>query len=105
MQDIGTAGVPAALLRNVRAVLPHPQLDARGFLHFMEHPIAGRIGYPNFPMRFSGEYPTLRGPAPTLGQHNAELLREKLGLGDDEIAALEEARVIGQRPSFVSDEL
>ena len=105
VEALSTAGVPAALLRNVRAVLPHPQLDARGFLHFMEHPIAGRIGYPNFPMRFSGEYPTLRGPAPTLGQHNAELLREKLGLGDDEIAALQEARVIGQRPSFVSNEL
>jgi crotonobetainyl-CoA:carnitine CoA-transferase CaiB-like acyl-CoA transferase len=105
VEALSAAGVPAALLRNVRTVLPHPQLDARGFLHFMEHPIAGRIGYPNFPMRFSGEYPALRGPAPTLGQHNAELLREKLGLGDDEVAALQEAGVIGQRPSFVPDDL
>ena len=62
--------MPTALLRNVRAVLPHPQLDARGFLHFMEHPIAGRIGYPNFPMRFSGEYPTLYA-------HMADLVRER----------------------------
>jgi crotonobetainyl-CoA:carnitine CoA-transferase CaiB-like acyl-CoA transferase len=103
VERLVAVGVPAALLRNVRDVFPHPQLDARGFLDFKQHPIAGRIGYPNFPMRFSGEYPALRTPAPTLGQHNAELLAEKLGLDDDEIAALEAAGVIGQRPSFVKD--
>jgi len=33
--------------------------------------------------------------APTLGQHNHEVLGEVLGLGADEIARLEAAEVIG----------
>ena len=37
-------------------------------------------------------------PAPTLGQHNPEVLSAILGLSDEEIAALEAADVIGNRP-------
>jgi hypothetical protein len=39
-------------------------------------------------------YPIVR-LAPTLGQHNHEVLHDLLGLTDDEIAALERDEVIG----------
>jgi crotonobetainyl-CoA:carnitine CoA-transferase CaiB-like acyl-CoA transferase len=40
------------------------------------------------------------GPAPTLGQHTAEVLRDELGIGDDELARLEAEHVIGTIPSM-----
>jgi crotonobetainyl-CoA:carnitine CoA-transferase CaiB-like acyl-CoA transferase len=50
-----------------------------------------------FPFRFAGdEEPVHRRPAPTLGQHNDEVLRDILGLPDAEIAGLREAGVIGE---------
>ena len=38
-------------------------------------------------------------PAPTLGQHNGEVLSGELGIGADKLAALERDGVIGTRPA------
>ena len=74
--------------------------DARGFLEFLDHPFAGRVGYPRSSVRFDGE-PGLRTLPPLLGEHNAELLAERLGQSPEQIRALEEKQVIGTRPSFL----
>jgi crotonobetainyl-CoA:carnitine CoA-transferase CaiB-like acyl-CoA transferase len=37
-------------------------------------------------------------PAPTLGQHNEEVLGGELGLTSDQLTALAERRVIGTQP-------
>ena len=39
-----------------------------------------------------------RSPAPLLGQHNEDVLTGLLGLAPDEIADLQQAAVIGERP-------
>ena len=43
---------------------------------------------------------TGRGPAPTLGQHTDEVLRDELGVTDDELARLRDEHVIGTTPYF-----
>lgn len=95
------AGVPSARLRNAREIRPHAHLDSRGFFVTLDHPVVGAVGYPSFPMRFSGAYLPVRTPPPTLGQHNEVVLREVLGLDDPQIEKLRADEVIGERPTFM----
>jgi hypothetical protein len=41
----------------------------------------------------------LHSPAPTLGQHNHEVLEADLGLDDGELERLADAGVVGTRPA------
>ncbi len=74
------------------------RLVARRFYEEIDHPVAGHHPVPGLPFRLSGVEHWLRLPAPTMGQHNHEILRELLGMTDAEIAALEDAEVIGTVP-------
>ena len=59
-----------------------------------------RDSYKTFPFRFSAFPVAHRRVAPLLGEHNREVLSELLGLGDDELDALEAASEIGTLPSW-----
>jgi crotonobetainyl-CoA:carnitine CoA-transferase CaiB-like acyl-CoA transferase len=93
------AGIPAAVMVPGHATLDDAQMRARNFFEPVTHPLVGEHFYPSWPVRMSGgpaHYWT--GPAPTLGQHTAEVLRAELGLDDDELARLEVEHVIGTIP-------
>ena len=95
-------GVPAAALCNAHFLVPHPQLEHRGFHQTLEHPFTGPTRYPGFPARFSAWGPAEhRTPPPTLGQHNEEILGGELGLSDEELEGLREKKVIGTRPAWM----
>ena len=55
-------------------------------------PIIGR------PWKFSAMPLTVRGPAPTFGQHNREVLRDLLGYDEARCAALESAGIVVDKP-------
>jgi len=98
---LSAAGVPTGWLHNQRNVVPgHEQLDARGFLEFLDHPFAGRIGYPKLSVRFDGD-PGERTLPPLLGADNEQILRERLGQTKEQVADLEAKQIIGTRPSFL----
>ena len=59
--------------------------------------MVGCLPVNGLPFRLDDVDRWLRTPAPTLGQHNHEILRE-LGLTADEINALEQDEIIGTRP-------
>ncbi len=96
------AGIPAAPIVDGRTVSTHPQLVARGFFAEFSHPIVGRHPVASVPFRYATQdrdgRSWLRGPAPTLGQHNREILTGLLGLSGAEVDALEAEGVIGTRP-------
>ncbi len=94
------ARVPAASVVSPREIAHHPQLRHQRLFETLEHPVVGRHELPSIPFRFAsrGEEPWLQRPAPTVGQHNDEVLREVLGLTGDELAHLRETKVIGERP-------
>ena len=95
------AGVPAAPVISSLETGYSPQARARGFFQEIEHPITGKTPYASYPARFDGSYAEWTRPAPSLGQHNEEVLRDLLGLSDEEIAKLEEEKIIGTLPNFV----
>jgi crotonobetainyl-CoA:carnitine CoA-transferase CaiB-like acyl-CoA transferase len=72
-----------------------PQLAERGFTQWIEHPLAGLVGYPGTGLRADGFDNSYRAPAPTVGQHTTEVLRDRLGLTDEELEALAAKGVIG----------
>jgi crotonobetainyl-CoA:carnitine CoA-transferase CaiB-like acyl-CoA transferase len=94
-------GVPAAALFDGRRGSEHPQHVARGFYETFEHPVVGVQPIPTVPFRYASQKSWLRCAAPTLGQHNREILRDVVGLSDAEIDALEAEGVIGTRPRGV----
>lgn len=71
-----------------------PHLLDRDMIVTQPHRTMGTVRSPGLPIKLSETPATYRHVAPEVGQHNAELLREMLGLSDDEIADLTARDVI-----------
>ena len=97
LQRLEEHDVPCAPVRTAKQVMEDQHFWDRGsllpMLHAgMEGPVEGVAS--GFPVKFSGgELPDLPG-APTLGMHNKEIFAKLLGLNDQEINELAEAKVI-----------
>jgi crotonobetainyl-CoA:carnitine CoA-transferase CaiB-like acyl-CoA transferase len=99
VESLWTAGVPVAKVMQPHRVGDLPQVVHRGFYERVDHPVNPTARHSTLPMRIStGPQRFHRTPAPLLGQHNYEVL-SGLGLGDDEIAELEEQGIIGTAPA------
>jgi crotonobetainyl-CoA:carnitine CoA-transferase CaiB-like acyl-CoA transferase len=80
--------VPCAPVRDVADVLRDPHMHERGMLEWIDHPRLGRTVLPNSPLRFHGTPQVPAAASPTLGEHNIEVLGERLGLDPDAVRAL-----------------
>ncbi len=80
--------VPCAPILSVEETVTHPHFIARGTVRTINDKLAGEFEIPGMPIKFVGEQANKPFEAPTLGQHNAEVLRTVLGKDAAEIAAL-----------------
>ena len=87
-------GIPMGAINSIAQVVEHPQVIARGALVETAHPRAGKVKMVGAPVRLSETPGSVRTPAPTLGEHTDQVLREVLGLDDEAIAALRNSGVI-----------
>jgi crotonobetainyl-CoA:carnitine CoA-transferase CaiB-like acyl-CoA transferase len=93
-------GIAAQAMVRGYETLADPQMQARGFFEPIDNPLVGRQEYPSWPVRMSAGPPRFwTGRAPTLGEHNEEVLRE-IGVTDEEMERLRDERVIGNAPHF-----
>ena len=102
MQLLQGVGVTAAKLNNAQAILDEPHLQDRGYLQWLEREYVGVQPHPSPPFRVTADPIPITSPAPTLGQHNHDILGELLGLGAAELEELEQQGVIGTKPRMPS---
>ncbi|UOD49949.1 CaiB/BaiF CoA transferase family protein [Orrella daihaiensis] len=75
-------GVPCGPIQTIDQVFDHPQVKARELWQNIPHPLAGTSPTTANPIRFSATPVQYRRPAPMLGEHTEEILRE-FGLKKD----------------------
>lgn len=85
--------IPATRIYSIDELPEHPHLKAVGLFKRQQHPTAGPIVAMRPATRFARTPAELALPAPELGQHSVEVLREA-GLSEPEIAALRERKII-----------
>ena len=90
---VGDAGIPAAPVRDTLELLNDPDFEKRGIMQTVQHPVNGPFKMTGWPVRKDGEVRKLV-PAPLLGQHSAEALRDWLGMSDAQVDALRADKVI-----------
>jgi crotonobetainyl-CoA:carnitine CoA-transferase CaiB-like acyl-CoA transferase len=97
-------GVPAAPVLTVPDLFDDPHLRARGFWESVSHPEAGVWDMDGVVWRMSASPAHIRLPAPRFGEHNDYVLRDLLGLSEQEIEALAAEGVIGDQPDLAVHE-
>jgi crotonobetainyl-CoA:carnitine CoA-transferase CaiB-like acyl-CoA transferase len=77
-----------------REVTESDQLEHRGFFVDVEHPVAGHVKFPGASAIYSETPWQASRPAPTLGQHNSEVLGGMLGYSKDDLLLLRRSGAI-----------
>ena len=88
-------GIPVGKVNTLAEAVAHPQVVARGSLVDIQHPSAGKARVVGMPARLSATPGSVRLPSPRLGEHTEEVMKDLLGLGAKEIAALRAAKAFG----------
>ena len=92
MDAMGGNGVPCSAVFDTGDLLTHPHLRDRGMVARMDHP-AGTFDVPGNPVRLSAS-PTTVTRAPLLGEHNADVYAELLGLDEGDLNRLRDAGIL-----------
>ena len=95
LEALECAGVPCGPINRLDQVFADPQLQARTMKLDLPHPLAGTVPQVRAPLRLSGTPMTYTRAPPLLGEHTANVLRERLGLDDAMLRDLAARGVIG----------
>ncbi len=79
---------------NSKELAADPHLNERGFFVRLPHPEVGVRVHTGIPWLLTNAPHGVQAPAPLLGQHTTEVLRDILGYSEEEIARLREEQVV-----------
>ncbi len=89
--------IPSAPVNDMAGVLTDEQILARDMVRTYQHPTLGEIKYTPSPVKFS-DWQMPSEAAPMLGEHTEIILRERLGLSEDEVHQLVVDGAVGVWP-------
>ena len=109
VEKLDAAGVPGGPVYTYPQILADPHIQARRMVVDMDHPKIGRMKAMGIPVKSTGELLEIRKPAPWLGQHSDEVLRDA-GYAESEIHALHADGVLydkyrGKAANVTADEV
>jgi formyl-CoA transferase len=87
MRLLEEADVPFMPMHDLQSVLKDPHLEATGFFKSVQHPTEGAIKSMRMPMTWANNTADEPRPAPRLGEHTVEVLREA-GFAQNDIDSL-----------------
>ena len=87
-------GVPAGLIYRAPDMLADPHFEAREAIVSVPHPELGELKMQNFAPRLSVTPGGVHSPSPRLGEHNAEIYLDLLGLAPEEYRELAARQII-----------
>jgi len=91
LQAVGVAAFPSM---NSKDLTEDPHLNERGFFAKLPHPEVGEKIHTGIPWILTNAPNGVRAPAPLLGQHTDEVMRDVLGYADQDIARLKEEKIL-----------
>jgi CoA:oxalate CoA-transferase len=86
--------IPCGAINDIGQMVEHPQVKARGSMVEFDHPTVGRMRAVGNPVRLSKTPAQMRTPAPLLGEHTHEILKDVLGMSAAEVDSLEAKGVV-----------
>lgn len=93
VEKMSKVGVPAGPILSYDETLTNEHILARNMVETIDHPVAGEINVLGIPGKATKTPGKIRRPAPTLGEHTEEILKE-LQMTDEEIKVLRDEQVI-----------
>jgi len=94
LERLRAAGVPAAPVNHFDRAFAEPPVAEREMIVEYDHPDVGKVRLPGNPVKVSGMPGTISKPAPRLGEHTDQVLREVLSLTSEQIAELRQQGAI-----------
>ena len=94
MDKLEEAGIPCAPINTVDKVIHDPQVNSRNMIVETQHPVAGPVKMAGVPVKLSETPGSVETPAPLLGQHTEEILKELLGIDAAKVADLKARKVL-----------
>ena len=94
VEALEAIGVPCGPVNTVDKVANDPQVLARDMIAEVEHDVTGSVQIPGIPIKLSETPGQIDAPAPSLGEHTAEILTGLLGLDAEEINQLKQDGIV-----------
>jgi CoA:oxalate CoA-transferase len=94
METLDAARIPCGKVNSIPEMISDPQVEARDMLVEVDFPGIGQVPLPGIVTKLSATPGEIRRRAPRVGEHNQEVYCEKLGLSQDELAALQQRGIV-----------